>query len=76
MDFGTKAELIAANMTIGQIQDYLEVDSLAYLSIENLIAAVNAPGAGFCTACLTGEYPMEVPASLSKQVLEVAPSGG
>jgi amidophosphoribosyltransferase len=72
MDFGTKAELIAANMPIGEIQRYLGVDSLAYLSIENLIAAVNAPGAGFCTACLTGDYPMEVPVALSKQVLEGA----
>ena len=76
MDFGTKAELIAANMTIGEIQRYLGVDSLAYLSIDNLIAAVDAPGAGFCAACLTGEYPMDVPVALSKQVLEVAPAGG
>src|SRR3954465_760421 len=52
MDFGTKAELIAANMTIGEIQRYLGCDSLAYLSLENLVAGVNAPGAGFCTACL------------------------
>src|SRR3954471_11420704 len=54
MDFGTKSELIAANMTIGEIQRYLSCDSLAYLSLDKLIAAVGAPGAGFCTACLTG----------------------
>ena len=72
MDFGTKAELIAASMTIGEIQHYLDCDSLAYLSLENLVSAVKAPGAGFCTACLTGEYPLEVPVALSKQVLEVA----
>src|SRR5437764_7085274 len=49
MDFGTKAELIAASMTIGEIQHYLDCDSLAYLSLENLVSAVKAPGAGFCT---------------------------
>jgi amidophosphoribosyltransferase len=76
MDFGTKSELIAANMTIGEIQRYLGCDSLAYLSLENLVAAVNAPGAGFCTACLTGDYPLEIPEMLSKQVLEVASPGG
>jgi amidophosphoribosyltransferase len=76
MDFGTKAELIAASMTIGEIQQYLGCESLAYLSLENLVAAVNAPGAGFCTACLTGEYPLAIPEMLSKQVLEVASPGG
>jgi len=76
MDFGTKAELIAASMTIGEIQHYLGCDSLAYLSLDNLVDAVQAPGAGFCAACLTGEYPLEVPVSLSKQVLEVVPTSG
>src|SRR4051794_2413470 len=76
MDFGTKAELVAASMTIGEIQRYLGCDSLAYLSLDNLLAAVQAPGAGFCTACLTGEYPLEVPVALTKQVLEVAHTSG
>ncbi|MBW3555563.1 MAG: amidophosphoribosyltransferase [Actinobacteria bacterium] len=70
MDTGTRAELLAANMTVGEIQDYLGVDTLAYLTIDNLQAAVGAPGAGFCSACLTGEYPVEVPVTLHKGVLE------
>jgi amidophosphoribosyltransferase len=73
MDFGTKGELLAANMALGEIQEYLDVDSLAYLSLENLVAAVDAPGAGFCSACLTGEYPVDVPVALTKQVLEAEP---
>ena len=39
----------------------MDVDSLAYLSLENLKAAIDAPGAGFCDACLTGHYPVPVP---------------
>jgi amidophosphoribosyltransferase len=70
MDTGTRAELLAANMTIGEIQDYLGVESLAYLTIEGLEKAVGAPGAGFCNACLTGEYPVEVSPTLHKGVLE------
>jgi amidophosphoribosyltransferase len=70
MDTGTRAELLAANMTIGEIQDYLGVESLAYLAIEGLEKAVGAPGAGFCNACLTGEYPVEVSPTLHKGVLE------
>ena len=74
MDTGTRGELLAANMSVGEITDYLGVDSLSYLTIENLVAAVDAPGAGFCTACLTGDYPVDVPLSLSKGVLEGAPA--
>jgi amidophosphoribosyltransferase len=72
LDTGTRAELIAANMEVGEICEYVNADSLAYLSLESLIAAIDAPGAGFCTACLTGKYPVEVPITLSKGVLERA----
>jgi amidophosphoribosyltransferase len=70
IDTGTRSELLAANLSMSEIQAYLDVDSIGYLSIENLVAAIGAPNAGFCTACLTGEYPTEVPVTLSKSVLE------
>jgi amidophosphoribosyltransferase len=70
IDTGARSELLAASMTVGEIQEYLGVDSLAYLTLENLVAAVDAPGAGFCSACLTGDYPTDVSVSLSKHVLE------
>jgi amidophosphoribosyltransferase len=61
LDTGTRAELIAADLEVGEICDYLGADSLAYLSLEALKRATGAPGAGFCDACLTGEYPVPVP---------------
>jgi amidophosphoribosyltransferase len=70
IDTGTKAELIAANMTVDEIRDYLGADSLAYLNLDKLIEAIDAPGAGFCTACLTGEYSVKPDVALSKGVLE------
>jgi amidophosphoribosyltransferase len=73
IDTGTRSELLAANLTMGEIKDYLDVDSIAYLTLDNLVAAVDAPGAGFCSACLTGEYPTEVPVELSKHMLEDSP---
>jgi amidophosphoribosyltransferase len=76
MDTGTRGELVAATLSVGEICEFVGADSLAYLSLENLLAAVDAPGAGFCAACLTGEYPTEVPANLSKAVLEGAHRGG
>jgi amidophosphoribosyltransferase len=76
IDTGTRAELLAANLSMAEIQDYLGVDSIAYLSLENLVAAIDTPGAGFCNACLTGDYPTEVPVTLTKAVLEASPVGG
>jgi amidophosphoribosyltransferase len=70
MDTGDRSELIAANLTVDEIRDYLGVDSLAYLTVDRLLEATGAVGAGFCTACLTEEYPVPVPVSLRKGVLE------
>ncbi len=65
MDTGSKGELLAANLTVDEIQRYLEVDSLSYLQLEELLSATGAMGAGFCDACLTGKYPIEIPLELS-----------
>lgn len=70
MDTGTKSELLAANMTIEEIREYFGADSLAYISLDNLVEATGTAGAGFCHACLTGEYPVTVPVGLRKSVLE------
>jgi amidophosphoribosyltransferase len=70
IDTGTKAELIAANMTVTEIADYMGADSLAYLQLDKVLEATDAPGAGFCTACVTGEYPIRPDVSLSKGILE------
>jgi amidophosphoribosyltransferase len=66
LDTGTKGELIAADLTVEEIQDYLGADSLAYLTLDALKRATGAPGAGFCDACLTGEYPVEVPVAIKR----------
>jgi amidophosphoribosyltransferase len=71
MDTGSRGELLAANMGIEEIREYLNVDSLAYLTLDRLLTATGAVGAGFCDACLTGNYPVSVPVSLTKDVLEV-----
>jgi amidophosphoribosyltransferase len=70
MDTGTKGELLAANLTVDEIREYLDVDSLSYLALDRLLESTGAVGAGFCSACLTGEYPIEIPVNLTKQVLE------
>jgi amidophosphoribosyltransferase len=78
IDTGNRGELIAAQLTVDEIRDYVGADSLAYVSLERLVESTGAPGAGFCNACFTGEYPVEVPVSLRKSVLEDndMPAGG
>ncbi len=70
MDTGTRDELLAANLSVDEIGDYLGADSIAYLSLEGLVEATATGGAGFCDACLTGEYPVEIPVALRPQVIE------
>ena len=65
MDTGSRSELLAANLHVDEIGEYLDVDSLAYLTLDRLVASVGAHGAGFCTACLTGEYPVDVPVDIA-----------
>jgi amidophosphoribosyltransferase len=72
IDTGDRNELIAQNLTIEQIREYLDVDSLAYLDLDRLVAATGVPSAGFCDACFTGDYPVEVPVQVGKHVLEGA----
>jgi len=61
IDIPDRDELVAANASMSELESFLGADSLAYLSLENLVRAIDAPGAGFCTACLNGEYPVPVP---------------
>jgi amidophosphoribosyltransferase len=70
MDTGDRSELLAANLEIGEIRDFLGVDSLAYLTLDRLFESTGALNAGFCAACLTGDYPVDVPVDLRKDVLE------
>jgi len=64
IDIPDRDELVAAEHSVEEIAAFLNVDSLAYLSLENLVAAIDSPGAGFCAACLTGDYPVPVPVEM------------
>jgi amidophosphoribosyltransferase len=61
IDTATKAELIAANLSVEGIRKYIEADSLGYLSLKHLVKSVSLPGKSLCLACLNGEYPVKIP---------------
>lgn len=68
MDFPTSAELIANKKSEKEIRDYLGVDSLEYLSTENMLKSMpTEQGQQYCTACFTGKYPVEVEDKLKKE---------
>lgn len=60
IDFPTSQELIAYNRTIEEIRDYLEVDSLAYLSLEGMLGCLEGTRDSYCTACWSGEYKIPI----------------
>jgi amidophosphoribosyltransferase len=70
IDTGDRDELIAAKLDVDEIREYLNLDTLAYLSLDRLVEATGAAGAGFCDACFTGDYPVPAPVTLRKHVLE------
>jgi amidophosphoribosyltransferase len=61
IDTPTGDELLASNRSIEEIREFLGCDSIDYISLDHLLEAIDAPGAGFCDACLTGRYPTRVP---------------
>jgi len=61
IDTPRKADLIAATHTLDQIRDFIEADSVEYLSLEGLLSTVAPDRASYCTSCYTGRYPVEFP---------------
>ncbi len=61
VDMPTRQELIAANKSVKEIEKYLKVDSLRYLSIEGMVAMPSLPDTSFCTSCFSGKYPLKIP---------------
>jgi amidophosphoribosyltransferase len=60
VDTPTRNELIAANHSVEDIRQFLEADSLGYLSLASLREAVEDTEGNFCTSCYTGSYPTEL----------------
>ncbi|MAU94988.1 MAG: amidophosphoribosyltransferase, partial [Fulvimarina sp.] len=62
VDTPEKAKLLASRMSIAEMADFIQVDSLAFLSIDGLYRACGETGRSkiapqFCDACFTGDYP-------------------
>jgi amidophosphoribosyltransferase len=72
VDFASRAELIASGLGVEEVRQSIGADSLGYLSREGMIAATRQSEDSLCTACFSGQYPIELPAAdrLGKNLLE------
>ena len=72
VDFASRAELIASGLGVEEVRQSIGADSLGYLSREGMVAATKQDENSLCTACFSGQYPIELPAAdrLGKNLLE------
>ncbi len=70
-DIDSRDMLIACNHTNDEIADIIGVDSLGYLSVDNVTKlALESKCTGFCTACFSGQYPTDIPSDTRKDRFE------
>lgn len=60
VDTPGKSQLIAAQNSLDQIAEFIDADSLAYLSVEGMMEAVRGSKTEFCAACFDGNYPTKI----------------
>ncbi|HMP72475.1 MAG TPA: amidophosphoribosyltransferase [Kiritimatiellia bacterium] len=71
IDFPSRSELIASQNSIEEVRKFIGADSLGYLSLDGLRAAVDHPH-DFCNGCFTGTYPYDATGQHTKHALEKA----
>ena len=66
IDLADPSEMIASTRTVEEVREHVGATSLAYLSHDGLVEATRRPASALCRACLTGDYPTEVPDEAAK----------
>ena len=61
IDTQIETELIAGSHSVEEIREFIGADSLGYLSVRGVLAALDLPYDRFCFACFDGNYPEPVP---------------
>lgn len=61
IDMASRSHLIAADMEIEEIRQFIDADSLHYISLDGLTECTPVPSDKLCRACFDGQYPIPVP---------------
>ena len=72
IDTPTCEELIASQHTVEEIRNFIQADSLAYLSHEGMMQVAHAEARSYCSACFTG--PVSGPGALAGRLATSYPS--
>jgi len=67
IDMPTREELIASSHDLDEIRRFVGADSLAYLSLDGMLAPLTGPPDSYCTACWTGDYRVPISAADRRQ---------
>jgi amidophosphoribosyltransferase len=70
IDFPERNKLMAATNTLDEIRQFLNADSLGYLSQDGMVAATGLPKESFCMACYDGNYPVPYDPNVDKHIME------
>jgi amidophosphoribosyltransferase len=70
IDFPDRSKLMAANHPLEVIREYINADSLHYLSQEGMVKATGLPANAFCMACYDGNYPVPFDPAVDKHIIE------
>ncbi len=71
IDLADPEEMIASSKTVDEVREYIGATSLAYLSLDGLTESTRRPASRLCRACLTRDYPTDVPADAKKLKFEL-----
>jgi amidophosphoribosyltransferase len=72
IDLASEDEMIASHATVEEVRAAIGATSLAYISLDGLQAATHRPASALCRACLTREYPTQIPTDATKHRFEAA----
>ncbi len=61
IDMTNRDQFIADNRSVEDIRKEIDADSLAYISKEGLVEALNIEKENLCLGCVSGEYPVNIP---------------
>ena len=71
IDMSTRQELVASDLSVDEVREFIGADSLSYLTLPSLVESTGGESAAFCRACFDGKYPIAVPDQApTKTILE------
>jgi len=76
IDMSTRQELVASDLTVDEVRAFIGADSLAYLDLDQLVAATGSDHQDFCRACFDGHYPIPIPDHRPTKLLLEQPASG